>query len=33
RAAPLATDFAPDTLRHWRRSVRDRKLPDTWFAP
>jgi len=33
RTAALATDFAPDTLRHWRRSVRDRKLPDTWFAP
>jgi tetratricopeptide (TPR) repeat protein len=33
RAAPLATDFAPDTLRHWRRTVRDRKLPEIWFAP
>ena len=33
RVAPLETAFAPDTLRHWRRSVRDRKLPDTWFAP
>ena len=32
-AAPLATDFAPETLRHWRRCVRDRKLPDSWFAP
>lgn len=33
QAATLATGFAPDTLRHWRRSVRERKLPETWFAP